>query len=126
MLHTDPLGIAALKTVGDAERPAFALAPPEQKTLVPSAWRQLIPNERGNAARVAGRQPGGPVSARRALPPVSGHENPLSNRSRPAAILKNRRGRAAHLQLRVASSARAFRRRLRNGARRLRLTYAAG
>lgn len=55
MFHIDSLGIAALKTVGDAKRLAFAFAPPKQKALIPSAWRQLIPNEGSNAARVAGR-----------------------------------------------------------------------
>src|SRR5687767_2906717 len=76
MFHTDSLWIAALKAVGDAQRLAFAFAPRKQKALVPPAWRQLIPNEGGNAARMAGRQPGWPVSARRALPPISGHEPP--------------------------------------------------
>jgi hypothetical protein len=50
MLDTDPLGIAALKPVSDAERVALAFAPPAQKALIPAAWRQLIPNKGGYAA----------------------------------------------------------------------------
>src|SRR5688572_15854447 len=43
MLDTDPVGVAALKPVRDAQRVALALAPTKQKTLIPAAWRQLIP-----------------------------------------------------------------------------------
>ena len=50
MFYTDSFGIAPLKTVGDAQRVAFAFAPPNEKALIPSAWRQLIPNEGGDAA----------------------------------------------------------------------------
>ncbi len=50
VLHTDPLGIAALQPICDAKRVAFALAPPAQEALIPPAWCQLIPDERGNAA----------------------------------------------------------------------------
>ena len=73
MLDTDSLGIAALKPVREAKRGAPALAPTAQKTLIPAAWCQLIPDEFCYAARVADRQPGWPVAARDALPPVSGH-----------------------------------------------------
>ena len=45
MLDTDPVGVAALKPVRDAQRVALALAPTTQKTLIPAAWRQLIPDE---------------------------------------------------------------------------------
>jgi hypothetical protein len=45
MLDTDPVGIAALKPVRDAQRVALALAPATQETLIPAAWRQLIPDE---------------------------------------------------------------------------------
>ena len=50
MLDADPLRISALKPVGDAERAALTLTPPEQKPLIPAAGRQLIPNKRGYAA----------------------------------------------------------------------------
>ncbi|MDQ3665051.1 MAG: hypothetical protein M3410_00395 [Acidobacteriota bacterium] len=50
MLDADPLGIAALKAVRDAQRAALALAPTVQKALIPAAWRQLIPDESGYAA----------------------------------------------------------------------------
>ncbi len=50
MLDTDPLGIAAPKTVRDAQRAALALAPTAQKALIPAAWCQLIPDEGGYAA----------------------------------------------------------------------------
>jgi hypothetical protein len=51
MLHTHSLGIAALKPVSEAERGAPALlAPAAQKALIPVAWRQLIPDKRGDAA----------------------------------------------------------------------------
>jgi hypothetical protein len=62
MLNTDPLGIAALKPVGDAERVALALAPAAQEALIPAAWGQLIPDESGYAARLADRQPSRPVA----------------------------------------------------------------
>jgi hypothetical protein len=74
MSDTDPLRIATLEPVRDVQRAAFAFAPATQKALIPSAWCQLIPDEGGNAAGVADRQPGWPVAARDALPPVSGHE----------------------------------------------------
>ena len=50
MLDTDPLRIAALKPVRDAQRVALALAPTAQQLLIPAAWRQLIPYEGRNAA----------------------------------------------------------------------------
>ncbi|MBA3513885.1 MAG: hypothetical protein H0T77_05880 [Pyrinomonadaceae bacterium] len=50
MLDADPLGIAALKPVRDAQRAALAFAPTLQKALIPAAWRQLIPDEGGYAA----------------------------------------------------------------------------
>ena len=50
MFDTDPLGIAALKPVRDAQRAALALAPAAQKALIPAAWCQLIPDEGGYAA----------------------------------------------------------------------------
>ena len=50
MLDTDPVGIAALKPVRDAQRVAPALAPAAQQTLVPAARRQLIPDEGRDAA----------------------------------------------------------------------------
>ena len=45
MLHADPVGIAALKPVSDAQRLALALAPTKKKTLIPTAGRQFIPDE---------------------------------------------------------------------------------
>jgi len=50
MLDTDPLQIAALKPVRDAQRAVLALAPAAQQLLIPAAWRQLIPYEGRNAA----------------------------------------------------------------------------
>ena len=50
MLDTDPLHIAALKPVRDAQRAALALAPTAQKALIPAAGCQLIPDEGGNTA----------------------------------------------------------------------------
>jgi len=50
MLDTDPILIAALKPVRDAQRAALALAPTTQQSLIPAAWRQLIPDEGRNAA----------------------------------------------------------------------------
>jgi len=50
MPDTDSLGIAALKSVRDAQRAALALAPAAQKALIPAAWCQLIPDEGGYAA----------------------------------------------------------------------------
>ena len=50
MLDTDSIWIAPLKPVGDAQRATPALlAPAKQKALIPPAWRQLIPDERGYA-----------------------------------------------------------------------------
>ena len=46
----DPIGIAALKPVGDAERAALTVASTDQEALIPSAWCQLIPNESSDAA----------------------------------------------------------------------------
>jgi hypothetical protein len=65
MSDTDPVGITALKPVGDAQRATLALA--EQKALIPAAWRQLIPDESGYAARLADRQPSWSVAARDAI-----------------------------------------------------------
>jgi hypothetical protein len=73
MLNTDPLGIAALKSVGDAERVALAFAPAAKEALIPAARCQLIPDESGDAARLADRQPSRSVSTRNALPPILGH-----------------------------------------------------
>ena len=50
MLNTDPLRIAALKPVGDAERVVLAFASAAKQALIPAAWRQLIPDKRGYAA----------------------------------------------------------------------------
>jgi hypothetical protein len=50
VFDTDPFRISAFKPVGDVERAAFAFAPAAQKTLIPPAWRQLIPDEGGYAA----------------------------------------------------------------------------
>ena len=50
MLDADPLRIAALKPVRDAQRLALAFAPAAQKALIPAAWCQLIPDEGGNTA----------------------------------------------------------------------------
>jgi hypothetical protein len=50
MLDTDPLGIAALKPVCDAQGAALAFAPAAKKALIPAAWCQLIPDEGGYAA----------------------------------------------------------------------------
>ncbi len=50
MLDTDPVGIAPLKPIRDAQRAALALAPTAQKALIPAAWCQLIPDEGGYAA----------------------------------------------------------------------------
>jgi hypothetical protein len=47
---TDPLGIAALKPVRDAQRAALAFAHTTQKALIPPAWCQLIPDEGRYAA----------------------------------------------------------------------------
>src|SRR5687768_1486800 len=49
MPDTDPVGITALKSVGDPQRVALACTPSKQKVLIPAAGHQLIPNERGNA-----------------------------------------------------------------------------
>lgn len=49
ILDADPLRIAALKPVRDAQRVALALAPTTQQTLIPTAGRQLIPDEGRNA-----------------------------------------------------------------------------
>ena len=76
MLNADSVGIASFKPVGDVQRVAFAFAPAAEKALVPAARRELIPDKSGYAARVAGHQPGWPVAAERALPPISGHEAP--------------------------------------------------
>ena len=67
-----PLGITAPETVRDAERLAPALAPTPEKALIPAARRQLIPDEGRDAARIGDRQPGRPVPARNALPPIAG------------------------------------------------------
>jgi len=50
MFNADPLGISALKPVGNAQRttPAFAFA--AQEALIPTAWCQLIPNKGCDAA----------------------------------------------------------------------------
>jgi hypothetical protein len=77
MFDTDPLRITAPKPVRDAQRVAVALAPTAQKALIPAAGCQLIPDEGGYAARVADAQPSGSVTARAALPPISGHESLL-------------------------------------------------
>ena len=45
MLDTDPLGIAALKPVREAQRAALALASTTQQALIPAAWCQLVPDE---------------------------------------------------------------------------------
>jgi hypothetical protein len=45
MLDTDPLGIAALEPVRDAQRASLALAATTQQALVPAAWYQLVPDE---------------------------------------------------------------------------------
>ena len=50
VFDTDPFRISASKSVGDAERAAFAFAPAAQKALIPAAWRQLVPDEGGYAA----------------------------------------------------------------------------
>lgn len=50
VFDTDPLGIAASKPVRDVQRAVPAFAPATQKALIPAAWRQLVPNEGGNAA----------------------------------------------------------------------------
>ena len=49
-LDTNPLRIAAPKPVRDAKRAALALAPTMQKTLIPAAWHQLIPDKGCDAA----------------------------------------------------------------------------
>lgn len=50
VFDTDPLRVSASKPVRDAQRSAFACAPAAQKALIPAAWRQLVPNEGGDAA----------------------------------------------------------------------------
>jgi hypothetical protein len=51
MPDTDSIRIATFEPVGDAERATAALlAPATQEALIPSAWRQLIPDKRGYAA----------------------------------------------------------------------------
>jgi hypothetical protein len=67
-LDTDPVGIAAPKTVRDSQGSALALARTAQKPLIPAAGCQLIPDEGGNAARVANRQPSWSLAASHALP----------------------------------------------------------
>jgi len=75
MFDTDSLGIAALKPVSEAERATPALlAPAQEKALIPVARRQLIPDKRRYATRLANRQPSRPVSTRSTLPPISGHD----------------------------------------------------
>ena len=49
IFDTDPLGIAALQSVGDVHGAALAFASTAQQPLIPTARRQLIPDERGNA-----------------------------------------------------------------------------
>jgi hypothetical protein len=73
MPDTDPVGITALKSVRNPQRIAPAGTPSKKKALIPAAGPQLIPNESGNAARVADRQPRGPLAAGAALPPISWH-----------------------------------------------------
>jgi hypothetical protein len=51
MPDTDSIRIATFEPVSDAERATPALlAPAKQKALIPSAWRQLVPDKRGDAA----------------------------------------------------------------------------
>ena len=45
VLDADPLGIAPLKSVRNPKRAAVALALAAQKTLIPAAGCQLIPDE---------------------------------------------------------------------------------
>jgi hypothetical protein len=50
VFDADPLGIAAPKPVGNAQRATFTLAPAAPEALIPAAWCQLIPDEGGYAA----------------------------------------------------------------------------
>ena len=51
MPDTDSIRIAPLKPVSNAEcGPPALLTPTNQKPLIPPAWRQLIPDKRGDAA----------------------------------------------------------------------------
>ena len=50
MLDADSVRISAFKPVSDVQRSALALARAAQKTLIPAAWRQLIPDEGSDAA----------------------------------------------------------------------------
>jgi hypothetical protein len=71
--HTESIWIAAPQLAADAQRESTALAPSTQQSLIPAARRQLIPDEGGDAPRIANRQPRCPLAASSALPPVSGH-----------------------------------------------------
>jgi hypothetical protein len=68
MLDADPFRITAPEPVRDVQRAALAFARAAQKPLIPAAGGQLIPNEGGNAARAANRQPRWPIATRKALP----------------------------------------------------------
>ncbi len=50
MLDADPISVAALKSVGNAQRAALTLASTVQEALIPSARCQLIPDEGSDAA----------------------------------------------------------------------------
>jgi hypothetical protein len=50
VFDTDPFRISASKAVRDPQRAAFAFAPAAEKALIPAAWRQLVPDEGGDAA----------------------------------------------------------------------------
>ena len=50
MLDANPVGIAAPKPVGYAERTALTLTSSVEEALIPPAWCQLIPDEGSDAA----------------------------------------------------------------------------
>lgn len=55
MLDADSIGIPATESIRDAQRVAIALARTAQKSLIPTARCQLVPDEGGDAARLAHR-----------------------------------------------------------------------
>lgn len=107
---TDPLRVAPPKPIRNAQRMAVALAPAKQQALIPAARHQLVPDEGGDAARAADRQPRRPLAARDALPPISGHSRSSLNRgtaagASPSLRPRVRRCRAARTSGRTMPSA---------------------
>lgn len=88
VLDADSLGICALETIRQIQGVATTFALAAKKALVPFAWSQLIPYERGDAARLADRKPLWLVAAGNALPPISGHEGSFQTLSEREDLCK--------------------------------------